>query len=169
MGVFKQFATNLTAEKQGVRREYGANPDGTIPTLIIKRIIAESPAYQAAFTRVTKQYKHDIERNILDPEIDAMLMQRLCADQAVVGWENWRMPLGVAGGRGEGDIFEEGNGISLAAWQLGNGNEFDMPFSINAMADVFRVMPELYRDVRHFSTDPEQYKSGDLEEMAKNW
>jgi hypothetical protein len=158
MGVFKQFATNRELEKK-LPLTFAANPDGTIPTIYVRRVFRDDASYQAAFTRITKPYKNDIEHQTIDPAIDAKLMQRLCAETTVVGWDNWRLPYGVAGGKGEGP----------AEWPTDSINDLDIPFSVDAVCETFRIMPDIWRHVVTRASDPDAYKAGELEEMAKNW
>ena len=158
MGVFKQFATNKKLEVEGIRLPYEPNPDGTVPTLIVRRIYRESPKYQAIFARITKPYKHQIDRDEISEADDARLMQRIFVEAAVVGWENWRMPAGVAGGKGEGpaDLRDDDRHL------------YDMPFSFDACAAVLAVLPDMWRDAAFKAGDADSYKVGELEDMAKN-
>lgn len=177
MGVFKQFATNRKLERDGIRIEFAPNPDGTIPTMIVRRSNIASPFYQAIYERIIRPYKVQIDSKQLSNEDDEMLMQRICAEAAVVSWENWRMPNGVAGGRGEGDAAPlpgqydrkiHGEPQTLYDFRIKNGSEFDLPFNVEAVCLVFNALPELWRKVTLVSADPDSYRAGDLEEIAKN-
>ena len=166
MGVFRQFATNKKLEVEGIRLTYAPNPDGTVPTLIVRRVYRESPKYQAVFTRITKPYKHLIDRDEISEADDARLMQRVFVETAVIGWENWRMPEGVAGGKGEGPATNA-NDVPYAPGQS-PAERYDMEYSIDACCAVMAVVPDLWKDAAMKAGDPDTYKVGELEEMAKN-
>ena len=170
MGVFKQWATNKKLEVEGIRLTYAPNPDGTVPTLIVRRVYRESPKYQAIFTRVTKPYKNAIENEEISEADDARLMQRVFVEAAVIGWENWRMPEGVAGGRGEGRAYALGNdntALPLDAFQHTNGERYDMPYSTESCCAVMAVVPDLWKDAAYKAGDPDTYKSVNLRTWQK--
>jgi hypothetical protein len=170
MGVFKQFATNRTLEVEGVPIKFAINPDGTVPTIYVRRTYREGQKYQAIFARVTKPYKHEIDRGTISDEDDTRLMQRVCVEASVVRWENMRLPEGVAGiGLGEGTAVEETESADKIHLVQEANKLKDIPFSNEACAKLFGVLPDLWRNVAGSAGDPEAYKSGDLEEMAKNW
>lgn len=168
MGLFKQFATNRKLEIEGVPVKFSPNPDGTVPTVFVKRTLQASQKYQAIFTRVTKPYKHEIEKGTISDEDDEMLMQSVCAEAMVTGWENVRMPVGVAGGAGEGDAVEETySAAEIENIRLANKG-YDIPFTKQAVCEVFHVLPDMWRAIAATSADPDAYRVGELEEMAKN-
>ncbi len=181
MGVFKQFATNRELEKHGAPLKFAANPDGTIPTLFVKRTYRESPAYQAIYTRITKPFKDAIDQQTLAEDDDQRIMQRVCAEASVTGWENWRLPVGVARGMGEGDPLPVpvdpshpldtvyGVAVGDKSSVLSANAKLDIPFSFDAVADTFRVLPDVWRLVAMTAIDPDAYKTDELESMAKNW
>lgn len=177
MGILKQFATNRKLEVTGVPVKFDPNPDGTVPTIYVKRTFRESPAYQAVFERVTRPFKdviNDKERT-LDEATDNRLMQRVCAEACVTGWLNMRLPEGVAGiGKGEGlalnDPYDPAKGAPMSAEDARrvNGEQFDIEFSVDACVRIFDMLPDMWRTVAATAGNADAYKVGELEDMVKN-
>lgn len=176
MGVMKQFATNRKLEIEGLPVVFDVNPDGTKPTIYIKRVWRESPRYQAIFERVTRPYKDIIDSKTqeLDEAIDAKLMQRVFAEASVSGWANMRLPEGVADiGKGEGEIYfdnraEDEHALSLEAFQSCNGRDYDIEYSVDACCKLFNLLPDMWRKLAGMAGDGDAYKVGELEDMTKN-
>lgn len=169
MGVLKQFATNRKLEIEGLPVVFDVNPDGTKPTIYIKRVWRESPRYQAIFERVTRPYKDIIDSKTqeLDEAIDAKLMQRVFAEASVSGWENMRLPNGVAGiGLGEG--AEIPKGCEDAQLKLDENKQYDIEYSVDACCKLFNLLPDMWRKLAGMAGDGDAYKVGELEDMTKN-
>lgn len=176
MGILKQFATNRKLEVTGVPVKFDPNPDGTVPTIYVKRTFRESPAYQAVFERVTRPFKdviNDKERT-LDEATDNRLMQRVCAEACVTGWEYMRLPQGIAGiGKGEGDAYfdnrtEDEHALSREAFVMSNSERFDIEFSVDSCVRIFDMLPDMWRTVAATAGNADAYKVGELEDMVKN-
>ena len=167
MGIFRQFATNKQAEREGVGLTYEANADGSIPTLLVARVRRNSIAYQAVFERVTRPYKDRL--NNLTPEEDTLIMQKVFLEVGLKGWQHIRLPEGVAGiGRGDGAEYPGDPEQSKSDWLKDNAAMYDIPFSKENALALFSVLHDMWLDAAERATDPDTYRIGDLEAMAKN-
>lgn len=139
MNLFKQFATDPQAEKEGVRFEIGVNSQGETIAFQIARAGGQNIRYAKAIEAKTKPYRMQIQAGTIDPEIAARLMREVFAESVVIGWEG----------------VEDENGHLLT-------------YSTEAAATLFEQLPELYALLQEQAQNVALYRKEALDNVAKN-
>lgn len=139
MNLFKQFATDPQAEKDGVRFEIGVNSQGETIAFQIARAGGQNVRYVKAIEAKTKPYRMQIQAGTIDPEIAARLMREVFAESVVIGWEG----------------VEDENGRLLT-------------YSPEAAATLFEQLPELYALLQEQAQNVALYRKEVLDNVAKN-
>lgn len=139
MNLFKQFATDPQAEKEGVRFEIGVNSQGETIAFQIARAGGQNIRYVKAIEAKTKPYRMQIQAGTIDPEIAARLMREVFAESVVIGWEG----------------VEDENGRLLT-------------YSPEAAATLFEQLPELYALLQEQAQNVALYRKDALDNVAKN-
>lgn len=139
MNLFKQFATDPRAEKEGVRFEIGVNGKGETIAFQIARAGGANIRYAKSVEAKTKPYRMQIQAGTLDNELAAKLMREVFAESVVIGWE----------------------GVEDEA-----GNPLD--YSPEVAATLFEQLPELYALLQEQSQNVALYRKDVLDGVAKN-
>lgn len=139
MNLFKQFATDPQAEKDGIRFEIGVNSQGETIAFQIARAGGQNVRYVKAIEAKTKPYRMQIQAGTIDPEIAARLMREVFAESVVIGWEG----------------VEDENGQLLT-------------YSPEAAATLFEQLPELYALLQEQAQNVALYRKEVLDNVAKN-
>lgn len=139
MNLFKQFATDPRAEKEGVRFEIGVNSKGETIAFQIARAGGQNTRYLKAVEAKTKPYRMQIQAGTLDNELAAKLMREVFAESVVIGW----------------DGVEDENGQPLQ-------------YSPEAAATLFEQLPELYALLQEQAQNVALYRKDVLDGVAKN-
>lgn len=139
MNLFKQFATDPQAEKDGIRFEIGVNSQGETIAFQIARAGGQNVRYVKAIEAKTKPYRMQIQAGTIDPEIAARLMRDVFAESVVIGWEG----------------VEDENGQLLT-------------YSPEAAATLFEQLPELYALLQEQAQNVALYRKEVLDNVAKN-
>lgn len=139
MNLFKQFATDPRAEKEGVRFEIGVNSRGETIAFQIARAGGANIRYAKSVEAKTKPYRMQIQAGTIDPEIAARLMREVFAESVVIDWEG----------------VEDEDGNSLA-------------YSPGAAANLFEQLPELYALLQEQAQNVALYRKEVLDDVAKN-
>ena len=139
MNLFKQFATDPQAEKEGVRFEIGVNSQGETIAFQIARAGGQNVRYAKSIEAKTKPYRMQIQAGTIDPEIAARLMREVFAESVVIGWEG----------------VEDENGRLLT-------------YSPEAAATLFEQLPELYALLQEQAQNVALYRKEVLDNVAKN-
>lgn len=139
MNLFKQFATDPQAEKEGVRFEIGVNSQGETIAFQIARAGGQNIRFAKSMESKTKPYKTQIQTNTIDPETAARLMREVFAESVVIGWEG----------------VEDEDGKLLT-------------YSPEAAATLFEQLPELYALLQEQAQNVALYRKDALDNVAKN-
>lgn len=139
MNLFKQFATDPQAEKEGVRFEIGVNSQGETIAFQIARAGGQNIRYAKVIEAKTKPYRMQIQAGTIDPEIAARLMREVFAESVVIGWE----------------------GVEDEAGHL-------LTYSPEAAATLFEQLPELYALLQEQAQNVALYRKEVLDNVAKN-
>lgn len=139
MNLFKQFATDPQAEKEGVRFEIGVNSQGETIAFQIARAGGANIRYAKSIEAKTKPYRMQIQAGTIDPEIAARLMREVFAESVVIGWEG----------------IEDEDGHLLT-------------YSPAAAATLFEQLPELYALLQEQAQNVALYRKEVLDNVAKN-
>lgn len=139
MSLFEQFKTDADKEKNGVRIEYGANADKTVPTFIISRMSKVNKKYTKAIEVSTRPYRRQIELEIFPEDKAVELMKKVFVDTVLLGWEN----------------VQDENGVLI-------------PFNRDNALELFGKLPELYEDLEAQAKKAALFRVEAQEAEAKN-
>ncbi len=140
MSIFKQFATDSNKETEGVKIEYGANKDGSIPSVTIRRMGKSNKRYAKALEVATRPHKRAIELETLAEGVAEKIFKSVFVETVVVGWENIQP----------------------------NDDGTNMPFTKANALDVFEKLPEFYDDLQEQSKKISLFRNDSMEDEAKN-
>ena len=139
MNLFKQFATDPQAEKDGIRFEIGVNSQGETIAFQIARAGGQNVRFAKSMESKTKPYKTQIQTGTIDPETAARLMREVFAESVVIGWEG---------------VEDEGGKL--------------LQYSPEAAATLFEQLPELYALLQEQAQNVALYRKEVLDNVAKN-
>ena len=139
MNLFKQFATDPRAEKEGVRFEIGVNSRGETIAFQIARAGGQNVAFQRSLEAKTKPYRTQIQAGTLDADVAERIMREVFAESVVIGWEG----------------VEDEYGQPLT-------------YSHEAAATLFEQLPELYALLQEQAKNVALYRKEVLDATAKN-
>lgn len=139
MSLYSQFATDKTAEVDGVWVEYGANEDGSIPGFKISRMSKANKKYTKALERATRPHRRAIELETMNNDLAERLFMEVFVDTVLLDW------------RGIKDR---------------DGNELECN-KANAMK-LFEDLTELYDDLQEKAKKASLFRDETLEEEAGN-
>lgn len=139
MSLFEQFATDTNKENDGVKIEYPANKDGSIPSITVRRTGRANKRYSKALNTATKPHRRQIDLGTFDDEASEKLFKKVFVDTIVVTWEN---------------IQDE--------------KDKEIPFSKENVMALFDKLPDFYEDVQRRSGDISLFRNEVMESDAKN-
>lgn len=139
MNLFKQFATDPQAEKEGVRFEIGVNSKGETIAFQIARAGGQNVAYFKSLETKTKPYKTQIQTGTMDADLAAKVMREVFAESVVIGWEG---------------VEDEAG--------------YPLEYSPGAAATLFAQLPELYALLQEQAQNVALYRKEVLDNVAKN-
>lgn len=139
----KMFQTDAKLESEGIDLNYGpaddANPEAGDVIIRIRRAGGANKEYSKALTSKMRPYRKQVEAGTLDNGVAERVLREVYAETVVIGWKN------VKG--------EDGK---------------DIPFSADAVKDLFSDMPDLFVDVQTQATQMALFRAEVAESIAKN-
>lgn len=138
-GLYGLFKTDTAKEQEGIKIQYPANPDGTVPTFTVRRLSASNKAYHAELERLKKPHQRKIQLGTLPEGMELEFIKAAFLKTCVKGWENVQGPDGV-----------------------------EIPFSLSAASDLFKDLPDLYADLLDQATNIANYRNEDREVATGN-
>lgn len=117
-GLYSQFKTDESVEKEGLLLEYGPNSKGDPIRIRIARAGGSNVAFVKSFERHSQPYKRLIQLGQMDEANNRRLMLNVYLDSVVKGWENVE--------------DEEGN---------------PLPFSRDNATKLLTDLPDLFGDI----------------------
>lgn len=87
-GLYKNYKTDEKKELEGVRIEYPANDDGTIPVFIISRQTSNNVRWMKAYENETRPYRRLMDGKKLEPATARKINMRIFAKSLMMGWEH---------------------------------------------------------------------------------
>lgn len=139
MSLYSQFATDKSAEVEGVWVEYGANEDGSIPAFKISRMSKANKKYTKALERATRPHRRAIELETMNNDLAERLFMEVFVDTVLLDWK------GIKQRDGEELEFCKKNALKL-----------------------FEDLPELYDDLQEKAKKASLFREETLEEEAGN-
>lgn len=141
MSLYKQYATDSTAEIEGVEiKMYDAeNEDGTIPTFVVSRMGKANKAYSKAMEAATRPHRRQIELGTLSNEKAEEMFMDVFASTVVKGWSN---------------VYDRFGDL--------------LPYSTQAARKLFTELPELYERLQEEARNVANFRESAREEEAKN-
>lgn len=138
MSLYKQFATDKNAEKDGVLLDY--TTDTKRPCRFrVARMSPTNQRYAARLRALTKPYERQIALDTLPPEKTREIQVNVFVDAILLGWEG---------------VTDE-NGV-------------DLPFSRENARKLFADLPDLFDDLQGQASRAATFRAADLEDAAKN-
>jgi hypothetical protein len=126
MNLYDQFATDAQMEKQGIIIDYGPNADlpkvdGEAPHILfrIARAGGANQTFNKVLERLTRPHRRMIQSGHMDTVLADQLYEQAFIESILLGWDN------VTNKAGE-----------------------PLPYSKLNAAQLFKDLPELYRDLR---------------------
>lgn len=138
MSLYEAFETDQSKEEKGVRVEYTPNPDGTIPTFVIRSTGKANIKYAKALDRAIKPYRSNL--GAMGNALAEKIMANVFIDTVLVTWENVQD-------------------------KKGNPIEFNKD---NALQLFCNTLPRLFDDLQEKAKGVDLFKSESLEDDAKN-
>ena len=138
--IFDIFETDNDLETSGVRIVYGTNSKGQPIQVTIARAGGSNVAFNKAYERITKPYRHQMNVGKLPKELNDRLNRELYAEAVVRSMSG----------------FEERDGTSI-----------DTSTKEGVMA-MFERLPNLFSDIINQSQSMETFKSTQMEADAGN-
>lgn len=139
MSLYKQYATNIDKETNGVTIEMGTNDDGSVISFILCRMGGSNKAYQKALEQATRPYRRQIQAETMSEELSEEIMMKVFCKTILKGWSNVR------------DQFDEA-----------------LPFSAENARKLFTELPELYRELQSQAGSVATFRDEQLKDEAKN-
>ncbi len=145
MSLSKNYATNRTAEVEGVDVPMGTNDDGSVISFKLSRMSKSNKRYTKALEAATKPYRRQIELGVLDETLSEKLFKGVFVDTILLGWQNVQFS----------DI-------------VGGYNTEKAPFTKENALQLFDRLPELYEDLQQQAQKISLFRDESLEDEAKN-
>lgn len=139
MSLYKNYATDVSKEVNGVAVELGKNEDGTTESIVISRAGESNKQYARALEHAQKPYRRQIQLGTMDKDTNEKLYMEVFASYIIKGWSNIR----------------DENGV-------------DMPFNKTNAIKLLTDLPELYNELFRQATSLELFRAEILEADAKN-
>lgn len=138
MSLFKQFETNAAKVIEGVPMTFEANEDGSIPTFYISRMAKQNKRYQKVAEEKFRPHQRAINNGTLSNAKSDELMLDIFVNGVIVNWENIQ--------DAEGKEIKTKEGI----------------------ADLFRLLPDLYAELEQAAKEIGLFRSEELELNSGN-
>ena len=87
-GIFGTFKTSNSLEVDGKWFEFPENDDGTIPRVRLARMSENNPRFQKAMEQFSKDFRRDIELDILTEDRAGPLFRKVFINTILSGWED---------------------------------------------------------------------------------
>lgn len=139
MGLYDQFKTDLSLEKEGIVINYGQNSKGENIDIKIARAGGHNTKFAKTAEQVLKPYRRQIANETADRDAMELAMRTIYARSVVIGWA------GVEDENGKPLEFTEANCIKL-----------------------FTDLPDLFSDLREQAEKQALFRRVDLEDESKN-
>lgn len=138
-GLHKVFKTDNTKEQEGIKIQYPANDDGTIPTFTVRRLSSSNKEYHAELERLKRPYQRQIQLGTLPEGKELEFVKTAFLKTCVKGWEH----------------VQDANGVEIL-------------FSVSAASTLFSELPDLFTDLIEQSTSIANYRAEEREVSAGN-
>lgn len=145
MTMFKDYKTSTELEKKGVTFVMGADNDFRVT---LARAGGSNTQFQRVLSNIAKPYKRAISTGTIAPEVEAGLMRRAFIETVV---KNWEVKVGEEWRQG---IHAEDGSIT--------------PFSIQALEDTFKKLPDLFAECQALANDMQHYREEQRTDDAGN-
>lgn len=146
MTLAKIFKTDDKKEVEGVRIEYPANEDGTVPYFVIRRTSRSNKEYTKALERNMRPVQVQLRtKTLANEKADQLLMQSFI-EGALVTWAN------IPNSDVTGSETDTGYAV----------------YSIESAKKLFTNIPDLYADLTEQANEVVLFRNNDQEETAKN-
>lgn len=146
MSLSSQFKTDKKAEIDGIKVEYAANEDGSIPTFYIRRMSRSNLKYTKSLEARTRPFRRLIENDQLDPKLAEKINIDIFLDSVLVHFEN--VPAS--------DVTGKKDETGFASYTKENARL------------LFENLPDLYDDLQTKAQKASMFKEGVLEDEAEN-
>lgn len=146
MSLSKQYNTDKSIEKSGVRVTFGTNADGTEIALILARAGGANSRFQSVADVVLKPYRRQIQNETIEPAVLKSKMIEIYAKTVIKDWEN------------------------VALSDL-TGDEADKGYATHSEENVialFTRLPDFFTEVQAITDNLSVFRAEGLEEDAKN-
>lgn len=146
MSLSKQYNTDKSAEKTGIRVTFGHNSDGTEIALILARSGGANTRFQSVADVILKPYRRQIQNDTVDNTVLRAKMIEIYAKTVVKDWEKVALS----------DV---------------TGNEDDKgyaEFSEENVIALFTRLPDFFTEVQSITDNLSVFRAEGLEEDAKN-
>lgn len=137
--LFKQFATDVKKEQEGVEISYAPNDDGTTPTFTVARIGPSNQRYTKALESATAPFRRLIEIGALDKKRERTILVEVFCTSVLLGWHD----------------------VQDTTGQL-------IPFNYDNAKKLFETLPELYVDLAEHASKFTTFRAETRESDAKN-
>lgn len=138
--IFDMFETDANLEKDGVRIEYGINSRGEAMQVTIARAGGANVAFQKAYERITKPYRHQLQLGKLPKELNDRLNRELYAEAVV---------------------------RSMSGFEERDGTPIDTSTK-EGVVRMFERLPNLFSDIINQSQAMETFRAAQMEAEAGN-
>jgi hypothetical protein len=138
-GIYAQYKTDATVEKEGVLYEVGTGPNGEPVYVRLARAGGGNVAFAKLLEAKLKPHKRAIQNDALDREVADRIMREVYASTVILGWEN---------------VTDE-NGSPLA-------------FTKENVLKVLTDLPDLWTDIKEQSQRAALYREMEREADAGN-
>lgn len=138
-GLYNVFKTDSVKEQEGIKIQYPANEDGTVPTFVVRRLSSSNKAYHAELERLKRPYQRQIQLGTLPEGKELEFIKTAFLKTCVKNWENVQGADGV-----------------------------EIPFSVSAASELFADLPDLFTDLIEQSTSIANYRAEEREVSAGN-
>lgn len=138
--IFDMFETDYKLEREGVRIVYGQNSKGEDMQVTIARAGGANVAFQKAYERITKPYRHQLNIGKLPKELNDRLNRELYAESVV---------------------------RSMSGFEERDGTPIDTSTK-EGVAELFKRLPNLFNDVVNQAQSMETFKAAQKEVEAGN-
>jgi len=147
MSLYKTFATDDTAEKQGITVDYGDT------RFLIARAGGANSAFKKCFGTKIKPYRRQIDQGTIDDSVANRLMAEAYAEAVVLGWQSKT-------------VDDQGNEKWLDTIEGPDGKP--MKFTAENCTKVLIDLPELFADLQVMAGQASNFRTEEVEEDAKN-
>jgi hypothetical protein len=149
MGLYNQFETDSSVEKEGVWADYG---DFRIK---VRHAGGANRSYSTLLEATMKPYRRAIEQGSFPEERSKQLLMQIYSKSIVSDWET-----------SQGDDEITGNTIWVSGIEAKDGSL--LPVTPENIEQTFKNLPNLFLDIVQMASSAAAYRIIDLEADAKN-